>query len=118
MYHAADIVTKKYPELVVQFSYSSQQGLGPGINVTHKYAVPYIKISFRGGGLKAKLRKPGRNIMRRRSAYRKFGPASGAFHDYHRLHKAYRRGAGLKRIDGRHFGDDLFSYYSSRRKGK
>ena len=114
VYQAAKLTAKRFPNVIVRFSYTNLDKLG--LPLAHKYAVPYIRIALRGGSVKQHFARPGRNIRRRQSAYRRMSPHSRNFYDYHGRMTSARKKAGYKRQDGRHFGDDLFSFYSQRRK--
>lgn len=68
LYMAAEMAKRKWPELVIRFSYTNLDKLG--LPLTHKYAVPYVRVGFRGNEMKSKLTRPGRNIRRRRVTMR------------------------------------------------
>lgn len=114
LYMAAQMATKRFPQVIIRYGNTNLDKLG--LPLLHKYAVPYVRVALRGGNVKANLSRPGRNIRRRGTAYRRMGPHSRGFSEYHQRMRTSRREAGWKRQDSRHWGDDLFSYYSQRRR--
>ena len=65
VYAAAKMTERKFPQIVVRFSYTALSDIG--LPQLHNYAVPYIRLGLRGNPLKAKITRPGRNIRRRAS---------------------------------------------------
>jgi len=115
MYQAARETAKKFPKVNVRFSYTNLDKLG--LPLDHKYAVPYIRIGLRVSRVKPFFSRPGRNIRRRGSAYKRMSPHESAFRDYHRAMRRVRSKT-LRRQDGRHYGDDLYSYLRFRARIK
>ena len=69
MFQAAKDAKARYKGLVVQYTYTSLEKLG--LPPLHHYAIPVIRIGFRGKTMKSKNRSPGRNIRRRRTMKKK-----------------------------------------------
>ncbi len=115
MYEAARSTARAFRNINVRFSYTNLDKLG--LNLSHRYAVPYIRISLRQGTVKPYFSRPGRNIRRRGSAYAKRGANERAFYQYNTAMRNIRRRT-LKRQDDRHFGDDLYSYQRFRARLK
>jgi hypothetical protein len=120
MYKAAQETARRYRNVEVRFSYTNLDKLG--LPLAHKYAVPYIRVGLRSSAVRQFFSRPGRNIRRRNLAYkRQGGPAESVFYQFNaRMNYARRSEAAARgsrgRIDDRHFGNDLYSYQSFRRR--